>query len=84
MTLNIRFVAIAALGSLLVAGVATAAELNGADRPAVVVTADGTTAGGPVEAGALPNGPLPGTGTPANVEASPSPSVSHQDTWGWG
>ncbi|MEV4558568.1 hypothetical protein AB0K51_16480 [Kitasatospora sp. NPDC049285] len=94
MALNIRFVTIAALGALLVAGTGTAAELVGADRPAAVVTADGTAVDGPAkpDAAALPQdaqaqsvvvGPSAPPSSPA-PSGSASGSPIHNDTWGWG
>ncbi|MGW4381745.1 hypothetical protein [Kitasatospora sp. NPDC004531] len=88
MTLNIRFVTIAALGAMLVGGVATAAELAGPNGPSAVVTADGVVAGEPqtpTDAGAqaIVVGPTP----PATPSPSGSPTSTeppHSDTWGWG
>jgi len=86
MTLNIRFVTIAALGAMLVGGVATAAELAGPTRSGAVVTADGTVAGGPQQGGdassqAIVVGPTP---TPAPSGSPTSTEPPHSDTWGWG
>ncbi|GLW70261.1 hypothetical protein Kpho02_25600 [Kitasatospora phosalacinea] len=94
MSLNIRIVAIAALGALTLGGVATAAELAGPAQRAAVVTADGAVAGGPqqpVEAGAQAVVIGPGVSDPTPVPSgSPSPSGSptggaqESGTWGWG
>ncbi|MFF0388981.1 hypothetical protein ACFYS8_09830 [Kitasatospora sp. NPDC004615] len=86
MTLNIRFVTIAALGAMVVGGIATAAEPAGPSRPGAVVTADGTVAGGPqppTDAGAqvIVVGPTP---TPAPSGSPTSTEPPHNDTWGWG
>ncbi|OKJ11820.1 hypothetical protein [Kitasatospora sp. CB01950] len=88
MTLNIRFVTIAALGAMLVGGIATAAELTGPTRPGAVVTADGAVVGGPqspADAGAqaIVVGPTPAP-TPSPSGSPTSTEPPHSDTWGWG
>ncbi|MFD8599609.1 hypothetical protein ACFV1L_31850 [Kitasatospora sp. NPDC059646] len=87
MTLNIRFVTIAALGAVVVGGVA-AADLAGPGRPGAVVTAGGAVADGPLSpADAAARAIVVGPGVPPAPSASGSPTSAepaHADTWGWG
>ncbi|KDN83911.1 hypothetical protein [Kitasatospora cheerisanensis] len=89
MTLNIRFVTLAALGAMLVGGVATAAELAGPARPGAVVTADGAVADGPLSpadaAEQAEQAIVVGPSVPPAPSGSPTSSTPAQlGTWGWG